>query len=291
VTGVSHLRPMTSEDIAAGLRLCRMSLWNQVEDDWRCFLDWAEAGGRLAENDGAVVGTVAFLRYGHCFSWLSMMLVDPSARHAGIGSRLLEAALDALAEESCVRLDASPAGEALYRRYGFVPEHGLTRARIIVAGEQFRRSPEKMRPIAPSDLAEISAWDQEVFGADRSRLLASFHKRAPELAWAAWEEACGGTATSLLGYCFGRPGYRYGQLGPIVAESQSVARELVSHCLAGQDGQTLVVDAPRLVPEWTEWLESAGFEMERPFLRMQRGENRNPGIPERQFGIAGPEFG
>src|SRR5437016_1207025 len=166
---------MTLHDIAAGLRLCRLSLWNQVEEDWRCFLEPAEGGGWLAEQDSEIVGTVAFLRYGHCFSWLSMMLVDPRARRAGIGSRLLEAALDALAEESCVRLDATPAGEPLYRRYGFVPEYGLTRARVTVAAERFRRPPDgvraRVRPIAPGDLAEVFAMDHTVFGADRSALL------------------------------------------------------------------------------------------------------------------------
>jgi GNAT superfamily N-acetyltransferase len=277
---------MTCEDMAGGLRLCRLSLWNQVEDDWRCFLEWAEGGGRLVEKDGDVAGTVAFLRYGPCFSWLSMMLVDPSVRHAGIGTRLLEAALDALAEEPCVRLDASPAGEPLYRRYGFLPEYALTRARITVAAERFRRSPDTVCPVAPEDLDGIFAWDREVFGADRSRLLGSFYARAPELAWCARAESA-----ALRGYCFGRPGYRYAQLGPIVAEGFGTARDLVANSLAGQDGRTLVVDAPQLVPEWMRWLESVGFEMERPFLRMRRGESRVFGMPERQFGIAGPEFG
>jgi hypothetical protein len=188
-----------------------------------------------------------------------------------------------------VRLDATPAGEPLYRRYGFVPEYDLTRARVTVAAERFRHSRDTVRawvhPIGPGDLSEIFAKDREVFGADRSALLTSFYARAPELAWTARDEA------SLLGHCFGRPGYRYGQLGPIVAESASVAIDLVSHCLSGQAEHTLVVDSPRLAPQWAEWLESVGFEMERPFLRMRRGENRYPGIPDRQFGIAGPEFG
>jgi len=283
---------MTREDIAAGLRLCRLSQWNQMADDWRCFLEWAEGGGWLAVKDGRVVGTVAFLRYGHHFSWLSMMLVDPRLRLTGIGSRLLGAALDALKEESCVRLDATPAGEPLYRRYGFVPEYELTRARVTVAAERFRRSPDSVHPIGPGDLSEVFARDREVFGADRSELLASFYARAPEFAWTARGQAGDRTgATSLLGYCFGRPGYRYEQIGPIVAESASVASDLVSHCLSGRDRRTVVVDASRLAPDWTQWLESVGFEMERPFLRMRRGENRYPGMPDRQFGIAGPEFG
>jgi len=275
---------MTLEDIGAGLRLCRASQWNQVEDDWRCFLELEGGGGRIAEKNGAVAGTVTYLRYCRAFSWVAMMLVDPAARRGGIGSQLLAAALDALAEEPCVRLDATPAGEPLYRRFGFVPEYELSRAKTTVEHERFRGAwHTAARRMESEDFDEVLTRDREIFGADRSALLLSFHGRAPELAWTAWDGAL------LTGYCFGRPGYRYHQLGPIVAESSDAARALVAGCLATQDGRSIAVDVPRR-PEWVEWLVSAGFEIERPFLRMRRGENRDIGLPGRQFAIAGPDF-
>ena len=49
---------MTPEDVAGGLRLCRLSQWNQLEEDWRCFLESPAGGGWLDEKDGAVVGRV-----------------------------------------------------------------------------------------------------------------------------------------------------------------------------------------------------------------------------------------
>ena len=60
---------MTAEDIPWGLQLCRVSGWNQVEADWRVFLEGPGVGGWLAEVDGRVVGTVTFLRYGVGFSY------------------------------------------------------------------------------------------------------------------------------------------------------------------------------------------------------------------------------
>jgi hypothetical protein len=95
----------------------------------------------------------------------------------------------------------------------------------------------------------------------------------------------------VLGYCFGRAGYLYQQLGPIVAESAGIARDLAACCLAGQRGQRVAVDVPASSAEWMRWLESFGFRIERRFLRMRRGENPSSGFPERQFAIAGPEFG
>lgn len=278
------LRAMTHSDLALGLRLCRACQWNQVADDWRCFLDFDGAGCRLAAQDDAVVGTVAFLRYGG-FGWIAMMLVDPGTRRAGIGSRLLESALGELRDEPSIRLDATPAGEPLYRRYGFTDEYPLARTKILVTPEQFRPSHNHVHRMEPAELPEVFVRDRVVFGADRSVLLASFFQRAPELAWVARDGA------SLAGYCLGRPGHLYCQLGPIVAEDLETARELVSHSLSGQHGRRIAIDVPKYAAEWTRWMESAGFEVERPFLRMCRGANASPGLPDQVFGIAGPEFG
>ena len=291
IVGLLHIwmkvkiRFMHTGDIRACLQLCRLSRWNQLEEDWRVFLDSRDGGGRVAEVAGSVLGTVTFLRYGGCFSWLSMMLVHPDARRSGIGALLMEAALDALAGEACVRLDATPLGEPLYRRFGFRGEYELARATVTVPAGRFHSVPEHVRPMTAGDLTGVFARDREVFGADRSGLLMSFFRRAPDLARTVYR------GETLIGYCFGRPGYLYRQLGPVVADEAAVARELVAGCLAGQGGQTLAVDVPQLATEWIAWLESAGFRVERPFLRMYRGRTPGPVLDARQFAIAGPEFG
>jgi GNAT superfamily N-acetyltransferase len=278
------IRCMHTGDIQACLDLCRCSHWNQLEEDWRVFLDSDDGGGHVAEASGAPIGTVAFLRYGDCFSWLSMMLVHPDARRSGVGTLLMDAALDALASEACVRLDATPLGEPLYRRFGFHAECELVRTKVTVP-VACESAPAEVRPMTHGVLSDVFARDRQVFGADRSALLRSFYHRAPDLAKTVHH------GEALIGYCFGRPGYLYRQLGPVVAENMAVAQELVLACLASQAGNTLAMDVPRLDPEWTAWLESAGFRVERPFLRMYRGQTHRPGPDARQFAIAGPEFG
>lgn len=259
------VRPMSHADIPDGLRLCRASNWNQLEDDWRFFLD--HGGASLAVQD-QVVGSVAWLPFGRDFAWLSMMLVDPAARRGGIGSRLMEAALEALSGH-VVRLDATPAGEPMYRKFGFVDEYRLARSKV--AGGGGRIAPD-VRPIAPGDLPAIFARDRQVFGADRSALLADLYRRAPGFAWIGRDA-----------YCFGRPGFLFPQIGPVVALEPAGARAVVDTCLAHHDGQTFVLD----VPEREEGLR---FEVLRPFLRMSLGEARVHGSPEQVFAITGPEF-
>ena len=272
------VRAMSAADIAGGLRLCRASGWNQLEDDWRAIIE-SPGGAWLAERDGNVIGTAALMRY-DALAWVAMMLVDPAERRTGLGSRMLSEALAAAKGAPCIGLDATPAGEPLYRRYDFVESYSLVRIKATIDPARFDDLSGAARPMSAADLPAVCQRDREVFGADRSGLLASLLERAPECAWV----VDGG------GYCFGRPGYLYHQLGPIVATDGAAARDLAAHCLAQLGGRPVAIDVPRFDAEWLAWLASTGFVEERPFVRMFLRGHVDPGRPSQQFSICGPEF-
>jgi predicted N-acetyltransferase YhbS len=278
------IRNMRPGDIASGLRLCRASGWNQLESDWSLFLKLSPAGCRVAEKEGQVVGTVATLRYQDRFSWLSMVLVCPEERRAGIGTRLLFEGIALLHDERCIRLDATAAGRQLYMQHGFLDEYSTARFTTTIDPTRIVPLTGNVRPMCEQDLPVIFHQDREIFGADREPVLRSLFARSPECAWVA-------VASDIEGYCFGRPGFLYQQLGPIVARDENVARELAAQCLTHQSGQRFAIDASRYCPSWVDWLKSIGFTEERSFIRMHRGENRYPGHPECVFGVVGPEFG
>jgi GNAT superfamily N-acetyltransferase len=280
---VPALRAMTTEDIAGGLRLCRASGWNQLEEDWRLFIDSPGSGGLLIERAGTVLGTAAYMRY-DALAWIAMMLVDPAERRAGLGAQLLTEALAALADAACVGLDATPAGEPLYRRFGFVGDYSLVRTKAVIARARFPDPAGLARRMLQSDLAAVCRRDREVFGADRGRLLEALFLRAPECAWVVADE------TGVKGYTFGRPGCLYHQLGPVVALDAATARDLVTRCLSPLSGRLFAIDVPLLDGEWLDFLKSAGFAEERRFVRMFLRGHVHPGIPARQYAICGPEF-
>jgi hypothetical protein len=225
------------------------------------------------------------LRFEERFGWVSMLLVDPALRGCGIGSALLREALRLLEDVGTVRLDASPAGKALYERHGFQEEYPLVRMRAVVPTLVSGAAPPGARPMAASDLPSILDFDGAVFGADRGALLHRLYVSAPEYAFVT--ESAGG----IEGYAFGRHGFRAEHLGPVVVTEESAARGLVSACLERNGGRQFSLDATEHSATWPRWLESLGFVEERPFVRMFRGRNAWPGMPMRQFAIAGPEFG
>ena len=275
---------MRLPDVARGLALCRVCGWNQVAADWEQLLALGGDGCLVAEVDGEVAGTLTAVAYERRFAWIGMVLVDPALRGRGIATALMRRSLDALGEVEA-RLDATPQGEPLYARLGFVEEsrlYRMTREGAIGSGR-----PDPMaRAMEERDLDAVLARDLAAFGADRSDLLRWAFRRAPALAWVIDGEA------GPRGYCFGRPGHRWSQVGPIVADEAADGGRLARACLSATGGAALVIDAAAGVPGWVDALGSLGFVSQRPFIRMRRGTpNRRAGDGGGQLAILGPEWG
>ena len=77
------------------------------------------------------------------FTWISMVLVDPVARGRHVGTTLLQRGLELVGADATARLDATPAGEAIYRKLGFADEYRLARWFLDVSAAH--RSPNPAR--------------------------------------------------------------------------------------------------------------------------------------------------
>lgn len=186
------LRPFTDADIPAGLGLCRAAGWNQLDRDWRVFLDHHPEGCVAAEAQGGVIGSVTTIRY-QDVAWISMLLVDPDWRGRGVGRALLERALDVLLDAECVKLDATPDGRRLYVQYGFQDEMRLWRMEADGGG----RLDVEIRQMPPPHPALARAW------------------QLPNGDWVG-----------------ARAGHLATHIGPVIAESAANATRLVRHAMA-----------------------------------------------------------
>src|SRR5882762_9205255 len=176
------VRPLTFEHLDEALGLSTVVDWNQRLDDWRMLLQLAPAGAFAAFVDGrdvsdvsevSLVGTAIGIDYG-AFAWIAMMLVDPAYRGRGVGRRLLEAAMDAVPSNLPIRLDATPLGRPLYRRYGFEDEAALSRH--VIDARLKPPAPSRVRPLTDADLAIVVEQDRETFGGRRGAVLEwAFH--------------------------------------------------------------------------------------------------------------------
>ncbi len=280
---------MTKADIPAGMRLKEIAGWNQTSADWKRFLEASPQGCFVAEHEGRVCGTATTISFENRFAWIGMILVDPEYRNQGIGTKLLERAIEYLHDLriTAIKLDATPQGKPLYEKLQFVPEYEMERWTL-------RRSPSEMakrsgfgsrEPLSQELLESIFEADKESFGADRSFLLKSLHSDAPEFTTGIWN------ARGIAGYALGRRGSFADHLGPWMARSITAAASLLETFLARSPREVVVVDCLKSNTVAGELLLSLGFSYSRPLTRMYRGRNDHPGRPELLCAILGPEFG
>jgi hypothetical protein len=217
-----------------------------------------------------------------------MVLVDPEYRGRGFGTALLERAihyLDAL-DLSALKLDATPQGKPLYEKLGFRSEYEIGRwTRRQPAGASKPPLAGVRESASPALLESICELDRQVFGADRSGLLMSLHKEAPELTLGILKDG------TLAGYALGRQGSFADHLGPWMARDPGTARQLLEAFLAGSSRETQITDCLGAHAATGDLLKSFGFSYTRPLIRMFRGSNDYPGRPELLRAILGPEFG
>lgn len=278
-----QLRPMTRKDLPFAMRLHNMERWNQLEPDWEFLIDADTGGNFVAVYDGHDAGTVTTFTYQNRFSWIGMVLVDREYRGLGIGNALLNASIEFGKTKGTLRLDATPQGEKLYKTLGFKTERILARYELNSL-KHLPASGKTCKSVSPGQLNEIAELDSAAFGAERRSVLNYLLNTNPQYAWYLEREG------KITGYCFGRPGVDFHQIGPITAENENDAKDLLLAAIQNCPSP-VIVDVFDEHSEWIAELKSLGFEFQRPFIRMYLGELRNGGNIKIQYAIAGPEIG
>src|SRR5580704_11250997 len=215
-TEVPQFRPLVASHIKDCMALSAEAGWNQTGDDWSLFLEQGTVFG-LCDNTGRTIATGAVLPYAGGFAWISMVLVTASRRRERIGTRILANGSAEIVKQGLVPvLDATPAGERVYRPFGFEPIFGLTRWQGD-AGDP-RTPAAGIRAMKATDLGAVAALDAVAFGASRRFLIESLYQRAPQLAFVMQD----GT-----GFVLARPGRIATQIGPIVVTDEQAASALL----------------------------------------------------------------
>jgi GNAT superfamily N-acetyltransferase len=257
-----RIRPMTLADIPFGLCLSRQAGWNQTEVHWQRLVDFQEDGCFVGERQGKPVATTTTSIFGPV-AWIAMVLVEESLRGRGIGKALLEHALEFLAQRgiTTVRLDATPLGQPLYERLGFVQQYGLARHEGIL-----RPAPDVagVEPATPDQWPALIALDHKITATHRRRLLDQRFTEQPEAVRLVRQSG------QPIGFLTSRPGARAIQIGPCIA-SPDAGRLLFADAWHRHAGQRVFVDIPLLNEAATTLTQAQGLTVQRHLTRMCRG--------------------
>ena len=275
------IRLMTGLDIPGVMRLKAQAGWNQREADLLRMLDLEPDGCFVAELDGRVAGTTTTCVFGPV-AWVAMVLVEESLRRRGIATALMNHALAYLEGRGVqtVRLDATPLGQPVYERLGFIAEYRLARYQ----GSPTVSAPVPgVEPARPEDLEEVARLDREVTGTDRRKLLVRLFEERPE------EMRVVRNGARLQGFITARPGSGAIQVGPCQATAEAGPLLLADACRR-YAGQSIFLDIPLGNTAGGRLAEEQGLTVQRHLLRMYRGVSIHERV-DMLWASSGPEKG
>lgn len=233
-----ELKAMNETHLDAAFALTQRLKWPHRRADWQQALLLGD--GLVAEEDGALVGTILFWRWGKEYATLGLVIVDDAQQGRGIGKQLMQAALAKL-EGSNVRLHATAAGQPLYEKLGFVATGHVEQhqCRELAAVPAIPCGPQqRIRSAGVQDAAMLTALDRQAHGQHRPLLITHLLDSAER--FVVLEE--NGTAAGFAS--LRRFGHGYA-IGPVVASNLANARLLVSELLSGMSGQFVRIDTDR----------------------------------------------
>lgn len=271
MTQTLNFAPFGPEHLDAALRLSREAGWPHRREDWA--LVQSVSQGVVALEDDRVVATALATPFGPV-GMVNMIIVDETMRGRGLGREIMQQAM-ALAQPQEWRLVATQAGLPLYLKLGFV-ECGLVHQHQgHVAGLPTVKG---VRWAEASDLPAIVAMDRDTNGADRATLLTALAKRG---------------RIALIdgkGFAVLRDFGRGHVVGPVVAQDDATARDLLGFVLAGRGGEFMRVDTTDET-DIAGWLQDIGLARVDTGIAMRRGDIQARTGAFQRFALAAQALG
>ena len=279
----TEIRNLVIEDIpeADGLMNLAFSLPGNRQAEMRRYLTMQPDGFLTLREGGELTAMVGAVDYG-TFAWIGLMAVKPERQRQGLGNLLMRQLLAWLDGRGCpmARLDASDAGEGLYRKFGFVD---AGQALVFLKLDHDRTKPVQFEDSAgiqlmqAADLTEVVELDEHIAGARRENLLSIYRGDFPERSF---------VARSPSGKISGYLVAQRQKIGPWGCADPAAAAGLLQAALS-----LPYEDAPRvIVPVENEHarqvLLQAGFTEGKAHLHMRRGGDRLPGQRAKLYGQA-----
>ncbi|MEU9643778.1 GNAT family N-acetyltransferase [Streptomyces sp. NPDC048188] len=270
------IRRLTLRDLTACADLSEDRGWLREEHKWG-FLLTAGKGYGIDDPDGGLVAACTVTEYGPperpTLAAIGMVLVAERHARQGGGRRLMRHVVSALGTVP-LTLHATPYGRPLYEELGFKVTGGaeMVRGRFVPGGPEPRTA---TRAATAEDLGAILRLDEEVFGADRTHIVARLPAFADQLRVA---EADG----RVVGYAAAWPNMDTHVVGPLIARDTETAKALIGS-LAARTDRPLRTDIDVRHEELLAWVKERGLSTVAPNAVMTYGITELPGDWARRF--------
>jgi GNAT superfamily N-acetyltransferase len=280
-----HIQPLTVADLPGCLSLARDRDWPPEERKWRLLFDLGTVYG-VRDQVGRLAGVVVLTRYGAEFAVIGTMLVATRYGRRGLGRALMGRVL-AEAGDATVFLHATPAGQPLYEKVGFVTA-GASHTYLGGFQPAVQAVPAPVaacgsRSAGPGDLMAIRKLDAGANGTDRALLVRRLPGFTEQLRVI---ERYG----AITGYAGAYRCVAYVCIGPVIAETVGDAKTLIAE-LADAIVGPVRIDLGDRHPQLREWVVRRGLVLGPSAALMVLGGRPLPGDRARCFAPLMPALG
>ncbi len=271
-----NTRRMQTENLAEGLRLTQAESWSYRLEDWAFHFHLGK-GWVACDAVGRVLGTAFWWPYGDQFATIGLVVVDRHQQSKGIGRRLMNAVMEDAGARS-LRLVATRAGKRLYEQCGFRDQSAICQhlGAVTATTPPFKSGTASFDAASSTDLEALAQWDAKAFATDRTSVLAAVLARG--------EGVVASRQGRLAGYALAREACRGTTIGPVVAEDETLAIEMVARLMQRRSG-IMRLDVPEDATVFREWLESSGIACIDTAAVMIRGTFVPPRSAARVLGL------
>ncbi|MCX6390344.1 MAG: GNAT family N-acetyltransferase [Solirubrobacterales bacterium] len=275
------VRKMNLSDLELALEWAQVEGWGPGKGDAAAFFAADPDGFWALELDGEMIASLSAVGYPGGVHFMGFYIVRPDHRKTGLGLQLWTQVWQQL-DGLVLGGDAVLEQLANYERYGFVAAY----RNIRFVGLPPASEPASCELVKATEveLSAVADYDASNFFGRRSDFLRQWIAHVDRRSLVAIN-----AAGAIVGFGVIRPSDGIDRVGPLFADSQEIARELLIGLGEGSTRE-IGIDVPLPNSAAVDLVKSLGFAPGFETARIYRGED--PRLPlDRIFGVTSLELG
>ena len=280
MTAILNIRQMLFQEMPFAINAARLEGWNPGLYDADAFYHADPNGFFIAEVGGKLIGSISGVAYNDDFGFIGLFIIDPEYRGQWHGIQLGKVVLEYLGDRN-VGLDGVLEKQIAYQNYfGFNYAHKNIR---FEGNAKSKKLPTAL-PIADVDFNKLLEYDREIFLVPRTEFLRRWITQVDSVGYYLENE------THLVGYGILRKCVTGYKVGPLFADNEAIAVEILEALLSNIPGEVYYLDIPEPNSESLKIAEQ--FNMQKVFETARMYSKEIPNVPlHKVFGITSFELG
>lgn len=266
MAGAYEVRRMQAHEVSLAIQWAKEQGWNPGLHDAACFYQADPDGFFIGELDGIPIATGCAVVYGDAFAFCGLYIVKEEFRSSGYGMQLTQERLK-YAGNRITGLDGVLSMVDKYKRLGYVEAH--RNIRFAYEGNHSFPLEKQIVDLRAIPFAQLLAFDRACFPEFRPRFLTGWISQ-PEGISLGYVEGM-----MLKGYAVARKCAEGWKIGPLFAETLSVAMQLFESIAARAVERPIFLDCPEPNRQALELVSHYGMQPMFEVIRMYRNGSPN----------------